>query len=214
MRMTTHGPAARLGPGAAGILMSPEEFDSRAAWQWKPGYRYELINGVLIVTPPADIGQSGPNDYLGYELHAYKEHHPQGFSLNLTTHEFPIRTRANRRIVDRVIWAGLGRMADPDQEPPTIVIEFVSPGKRSRTRDYDTKRMEYAEIKVLEYWVIDRFRRQMTVYGNAPSTPAEQVLGEKDVFTTPLLPGFELRLAKLFAINDAIDRARSQRQRE
>ena len=42
----------RLGPRSAGLLLTPKEFD-RA--RFEEGWRYELINGVLVVspTPPA-----------------------------------------------------------------------------------------------------------------------------------------------------------------
>jgi Uma2 family endonuclease len=53
---------------------------------------------------------------------------------------------------------------------------------------------------VSEYWVIDRFRRSLTVYRN---TPSELVVREAETYQTPLLPGFELPLAQLLAAADA-----------
>ncbi len=40
-----------LGLESAGILMSPDEFD--AAADYDESFRYELIHGVLVVTPMA-----------------------------------------------------------------------------------------------------------------------------------------------------------------
>lgn len=51
---------------------------------------------------------------------------------------------------------------------------------------------------VQEYWVVDRFRRTLTVF----RPDAKSVYDEDHVYTTPLLPGFELPLAKLFACAD------------
>ena len=51
-----------IGPELAGTYMKSDEFD--AAEDWDDGYRYELINGVLIVTPPPGEGECGPNDLL------------------------------------------------------------------------------------------------------------------------------------------------------
>ena len=62
-----------LSPELAGTLMTPEEFD--AAEECEEGYNYELINGVLVVSPPPLEGERGPNDYLGYLLRSYQEHH-------------------------------------------------------------------------------------------------------------------------------------------
>ena len=61
-----------------------------------------------------------------------------------------------------MIWAGLGRVPNPQTDVPAIVVEFVSRRHRDRVRD-EVKRREYLAIGVLEYWVIDRFRRIMTV---------------------------------------------------
>jgi Uma2 family endonuclease len=186
-----------IGPGVAGTLMTPEEFD--AAQDWEEGYVYELINEVLVVTPPAGIEERAPNDLLGQLLRNYRERHPLGKSLDYTVSEHTVRTGKNRRRADRVIWAGLGRLPDVDRDPPTIAIEFLSPGRRARKRDYDAKRKEYEKAGVIEYWIIDRFRKSFTVFRRKGRKSTELVFGANDVYTTPLLPGFELPLARLFA---------------
>jgi Uma2 family endonuclease len=180
--------------------MTPEEFDSITDYDDR--YRYELVHGVLVVTPPPAVTERDPNDELGYLLRFYKEHHPQGSHLDETLPELEIRPGDDRRRADRVIWAGLGRLPDPEEDVPTIAIEFVSRGKRDWLRDYEEKRREYLALGVAEYWVIDRFRRTMTVYRNPPRAPAEQVVAENEVYRTDLLPGFELPLARLFAVAD------------
>jgi len=85
---------------------------------------------------------------------------------------------------------------------PTIAVEFVSPRKRDWIRDYEQKRREYLALGVAEYWIIDHFRRTMTVYRNPPRVPAEQVVAENEVYRTDLLPGFELPLAQLLTVAD------------
>jgi Uma2 family endonuclease len=74
-----------LRPGLAGIRMSPEEFD--AVTECDRAYRYELINGVLVVTPPPQEAERGPNDELGYLLRTYRDYHPQGAVLDETLPE-------------------------------------------------------------------------------------------------------------------------------
>ena len=113
-----------------------------------------------------------------------------------------VKTGPNRRRADRVIWAGLGRK--PRQGgTPTIIAEFVSAGKRDRQRDYEEKRDEYLEIGVKEYWVIDRFQRALTVFTPRGKKIHKRVIPEKQTYTTDLLPGFELPLAKLLAAADS-----------
>src|SRR5262249_26305292 len=89
-----------FGPESNGILISPREFD-RA--QFVEGWRYELINGVLIVTSTPLPSERDPNEELGYLLRTYRDARPQGSGL-ITLPEQLIQTGANRRRADRVIW--------------------------------------------------------------------------------------------------------------
>jgi Uma2 family endonuclease len=195
----------KLAPELAGILLSPEEFD--AVEECDELYNYELVHGVLIVAPPPAIGERRPNDQLGHLLLSYKDHHPQGAALDLTVPEHLIGTPDSRRRADRVIWTGLGRIPNARQDQPTIAIEFVSASKRDFQRDYIDKRDEYLRAGVREYWIIDRFRRRMTVVRGGADPVTEIVITEQDTYTTPLLPGFELPLAQLLAVADAVEAA-------
>jgi Uma2 family endonuclease len=187
-----------FGPASAGTLMTPREFD-RA--DFVEGYRYELVHGVLIVSPSPLENERDPNEELGYLLRVYRDSHAEGKALDATLSEHTIRTKANRRRADRVIWAGLGRLPRR-KDTPTIVVEFISAGKKNRTRDYEEKRDEYLEMGVKEYWIFDRFRRTLTVYAAREGKVKKQVIREKQTYTTELLPGFELPLARLFALAD------------
>jgi Uma2 family endonuclease len=95
-------------------------------------------------------------------------------------------------------------MPNVQKDPPNIAVEFVSAGKRNRQRDYVDKRNEYMTAGLDEYWIIDRFRRMMTAVRRGQP---DLVIGETEVYRTTLLPGFELPLAQLLAVADAIDRA-------
>ncbi len=55
-----------LGPDSAGVRMTPEEFD--AIEDWDENYRYELIHGVLVVSPPPLDAEVGQNEMLGHWL--------------------------------------------------------------------------------------------------------------------------------------------------
>ena len=63
-------------------------------------------------------------------------------------------------------------------------------------------RGEYLAAGIAEYWVIDRFRRTMTVYVNAPGGAVERVVREDESYETPRLPGFVLPIARLLARAD------------
>lgn len=193
MSTTIASPSRPLGPWANGMFMSEDEFD--AITEGEPGYRYELLHGVLIVSPPPEFGERGPNDELGYLFRDYRYRHPQGQVVDGTVGEQTLRTSAGRRRADRVVWTGLGRRPNTSNDIPAIVIEFVSDSTRDRRRDHVEKRQEYQEIGVKEYWVIDRFLRVMTAYRGTETI----TIAENEVYTSPLLPGFELSPGRLFA---------------
>jgi Uma2 family endonuclease len=197
MTPTEIEPPLVLGPELAGTLMTPQEFD--AVEDCDDQWVYELIKGVLVVSPPPLEAERGPNEMLGHWLISYREYRRRGKMLDGTLPEQYVRTRGSRRRADRVIWAGLGRQPNVRKDRPTIVVEFVSAGKRSRRRDYLEKRKEYLAAGILEYWIVDRFRRIMTVY--RPRKP-EQIIQENEIYRPELLPGFVLSLSHLLAVAD------------
>ncbi|MEX2176477.1 MAG: Uma2 family endonuclease [Pirellulaceae bacterium] len=194
-------PQLRLDASANGRLMSIEEFEALEPDDCDQRFRYELINGVVIVSPPPSDGEIDTNDELGRLLRNY-QNTPAGKSLDATLFEREVRTRAGIRRVDRALWIGFGRPIKSKRDRATILIEFVSPGKRAALRDYEDKRDEYLEMGAKEYWVIDRFRRTMTVYFLPPAEPAKRIVTESEIYTTPLLPGFELPLKRLMQLAD------------
>ena len=184
----------------AGTRMTPEEFD--AVEEWDEDYKYELIHGILVVTPVPLPQETGPNERMGQWLLNYRDQHPQGASLDYTLMEQYVRTANSRRRADRLIWTGLGRLPRVKHDVPTIAVEFVSAGKRNRLRDYVEKRGEYLALGVREYWIIDRFRRTLTV---CRSGVHDQVIGEPETYETDLLPGFRLPLAPILEAADLWD---------
>jgi Uma2 family endonuclease len=191
----------RIGPDCAGLLLEGEEFD--AIEEWDELHDYELIRGVLVVAPIPLEEEASPNDHLGYLLRRYREDDPRGSALDATLPERYIATGpGTRRKPDRVIWAGLGRRPDWKADIPTIAVEFVSEGRRNWVRDYVTKKDEYLRIGVVEYWIIDRFARTMTVHRATEAGFVTTFITEAEVYGTPLLPGFELPLARLLEESD------------
>jgi Uma2 family endonuclease len=190
---------------SAGLFMSPEEFDNIE--QYDENFRYELINGVVVVSPIPLFEETDPNDLLGHFLKNYQRNHPQGKVLDATMPQQYVRTSTGRRIADRLLWIGLGRYPDRRNDVAKIAVEFVSGSKRDRQRDYVDKQSEYMEVGIQEYWIIDRFKRQMTVFLNEPSGIREQVISEKETHESPLLPGFQLPVGEILAEADKAAKA-------
>jgi len=193
-----------FGPRDAGLPMTLDEFEDT---EFERGYRYEVINGVLVVNAAPLEEERDANEELGHWLRTCQESHPEGQALNLTLPEHDLRTRSNYRRCDRAIWAGLGRhprtrgrMASRDV--PRIVVEFPSSRPADQRRDYKEEVGEYRDLGVQEYWIIDRFRRAMTVYYWRGKKWSKRTIRESDTYRTKLLPGFELPIARLFALSD------------
>ena len=191
-----------VGLESAGILMSPEEFD--AISEYDENFQYELIHGVLVVHPIPLPEESGPHEYLGYTLLNYQEHHPSGKALDYTLPQQYVQTSTSRRIADRLIWTGLGRLPSRRRDVATIAVEFVSSGRRNRERDYVAKREEYREAGILEYWIVDRFRRTLTVIRNSADGTVERVFTEQEEYEPERLPGYKFPLAQLLRSADRL----------
>ncbi len=206
----------RIGLRSSGLSMTAAEFDALPERAFDRNYRYELIRGVLIVTPPAGIGERSPNEELGHLIWFHRETHPQGRLIDGSVFEQTLPGGENRRRCDRAIWVGLGRTPDPEVDFPAIVVEFVSRSRRDFRRDYEEKRDEYRQAGALEYWIIDRFRRIMTAYRYARGEgqiEAVVTVVATDSYQTDLLPGFVLPLARLLqAADDWAPPTRPKRQ--
>lgn len=82
---------------------------------------------------------------------------------------------------------------------PDLVVEVAGPDTRSR--DEVLKRDLYARFGVREYWIVDPEIDVIRIYrrdGERFARPIELSRETKDVLTTPLLPGLEIPLARVF----------------
>ena len=87
------------------------------------------------------------------------------------------------------------------QGPPALVVEVLSPG--TRRRDEGIKRRLFDTKGVREYWLVDpkTFRVSICRREDDGSFPVVSTLTADghESLTTPLLPGFSLGVAELFA---------------
>lgn len=191
---------AVLGIESSGMLMTPEEFD--AVTEYDENYRYELIHGVLIVNPIPNPEETGPNELLGHLLWDYQQRDPRARTFDESLPQQYMRTATGRRIADRLIWIGLGRLPNPRKDAPAIAVEFVSAGRRNRRRDYIEKKQEYGDAGLKEYWIFDRFQRTLTVIAYSPTGTTESQIAEGATYGSPLLPGFVVLLDRILAAAD------------
>ena len=85
------------------------------------------------------------------------------------------------------------------QGAPNLVVEIGSPS--TRQRDETIKRKLYERFGVEEYWVIDPEIETIAVYrrtGESYQRVLELAVERDDTLTTPLLPGLQLPLERIF----------------
>jgi Uma2 family endonuclease len=186
---------------SAGITMTPEEFD--AIEDADELYRYELVRGVLVVCEFHAAAETDAGEELGHLLWRYKENHANGAVIDAMLPRWYVRTATSRRFADRVVWVGLRRKPEPMADAPAIAVEFVVSGRRYWPREYQEKWNDYRRAGVLEYWVIDGFERNMLVFRSGD--PQVVAIAERDTYRPPMLPGFELPLARVLATADRWD---------
>jgi Uma2 family endonuclease len=83
---------------------------------------------------------------------------------------------------------------------PDLTIEIISPG--TEKNDRETKREEYAQAGIPEYWIIDPDSKTLEVLRHNRDTEVYDLaaqLTERATLTSPTFPGFSLVLAELFA---------------
>ena len=119
---------------------------------------YELFNGELIEVPP----ESGENVQIANRLFLV-------FALLLGTDrvrghglELEVRGEPKNRYPDLTIireeHLQLLKKRNTirlSMAPPMVVVEIVSPGELQRDRDYLAKRLQYQDLSILEYWIVD-----------------------------------------------------------
>jgi Uma2 family endonuclease len=183
-----------LGPDDAGRAVSAEEF---ADADYQEPWRYEREGGRLIVMPPDGGEHQGTTSPWLRILFSFWEYHPE--VVQFIAPGAWVRVDAG---TDRIgdIGVYLAGEPAPEQIPdcvPAMMFEIVSPGRTSRNRDYVKKRAEYERLGVKEYVIVDRFKKHVTVH-TLKRGYQTRVLTGADTYTSPLLPGLAIELAKVW----------------
>ena len=119
---------------------------------------YELFNGELVAVPP----ESGFNVEIANLLFTlllpvvgYRRVRGQGLELEVQgepRNRFPDLTVICEEHVGQLRQRNTIRLS---MAPPLVVMEVVSPGEVQRNRDYVAKRVQYQDIGIPEYWIVD-----------------------------------------------------------
>jgi len=164
------------------------------------GKRHELIDGEHYVTPTPNLRHQDIVGTLYLLIATYLTDRPLGriffAPLDVILSLFDV-VEPDLLYVSRDREGELLR--DYVHGAPDLVVEVAS--KSTRKRDETIKRHLYERFGVSEYWVVDPELDVVRVCRRANdryNRPVELSREAGDVLTTPLLPGLEIPLSRIF----------------
>jgi Uma2 family endonuclease len=188
----------QLGPGDRGRSMTYEEF---MAGDYQEGYRYELIDGALFVSPAPNPPHALIFRWIWSALDQYTIQKPKIANFLAAPRIFvPTRQRTTAPEPDIAVYRDFP--TGPQRAPvrwqdysPLLVVEVLSPDNADK--DLVRNVELYFEVpSIKEYWLFDTRDDE-----NYPTLVVHRRHGSKwriitvapgEKYTTRLLPGFEL----------------------
>jgi Uma2 family endonuclease len=173
-------------------------------YSWKFEERVELIKGKIFKMSPAP---SSRHQQLAGRIHTLLDYFLIDKSCEAYIAPFDVRfPRKSKKdeeittvlqpdvcvICDRSKIQRKGCLGAPD-----IVVEVLSPSNSKK--ELKLKYQIYEESGVKEYWIVFPQNKLLIVYVlENGHFQASRPLTKVDMVTTPVLPGFELELSKVF----------------
>lgn len=166
------------------------------------GERYELIDGVLLVTPAPTWRHQTVSSNLIRALDA----HVRASRLGWVRDNLGIRVDDQTFVIPDAVFVSRERRAiiGPMElaGASDLLVEILSPS--TRRRDLLTKRALFARIGVREYWLIDPDALAVTVLALEEGRFVDSPQTGQGLITSCVLPAFSLRLADLFEDVDLV----------
>lgn len=135
-------------PRYAGLRLSAEEYLALP----DDGHRYELIDGVVILSPGPSFGHQDIRGHIEMQIRAYCEPRKLGW----------VASEVDIRLGPRLVYRPDLVFVSVEQSPkrpraidfaPRLVVEVLSPS--NAVTDLSTKRDDYETAGVLEYWIVN-----------------------------------------------------------
>jgi Uma2 family endonuclease len=161
------------------------------------GQKADLINGVIYMASPDNTDANDLFMWLGGLIYDFVHIKSLGrvfgsrvaFRLDDTNGPEPDVAFVSKPREGRI---KRGRV----EGAPDLAVEIVSP--ESEERDYKTKRAQYEEAGVHEYWIVDEAKKRVILLRLDKKGKYRQVRPKGDVLHSEAMPGFWLRRAWLW----------------
>jgi Uma2 family endonuclease len=165
------------------------------------GKRYEIIDGELFISDPGHWYHQATCGEIAVELMLWIRKSGNGKVVLAPGVIFD----AENAVAPDVVWVSSERLSlilgedGKLHNAPDLAVEVLSPGDRNERRDREAKLKLYSVRGVREYWIADWRAKSVEVYrrDNAALKLSAKLYAE-DELTSPLLPGFNVKVARLF----------------
>lgn len=176
----------------AGLRLTADEYFALP----DDGNKYELIDGVVVMSPSPTPKHQKISGIIYGELYAHIRRNRLGLLL------FETDVRLGRRPDGRdlvyrpeIVFVAASRVAQIGERiaiAPDLVVEIISPD--SRSLDSETKYEDYERAGVREFWLIDPPEERMTFFRLADGRFAPATIAN-DRYASEIVSGFELDLS-------------------
>lgn len=160
--------------------------------------RYEVVDGVLLLTPAPTPYHQTVAMRLGFLVHAFVESNRLGqifiAPCDVVLSRFDV-------LQPDIFFISTGRLSIIGEkhisDAPDLVVEVLSPS--TADRDQVAKAGQYAKFGVAEMWIVDPAAHTVEVLRNSPDGfRRESTYAATDVLRSPTIPGLEIPLHRVF----------------
>ncbi len=192
-------------------LVSDEGLEVSEAEYWEHYYNrddfsYEWNNGVLEVKPMADYQSSEAYKWFLMLLEEYLKYNPIaksiyldiGFRLSFAGQKVSIR-KPDLALILESNTVDIAKTDSTFKGIYDVCIEFLSDSKKSEVeRDTVTKKAEYGQSGVKEYYIIDRKGKETSFYYLSQRGQYLAIKSKDGVIKSTVLPGLQFRVIDLY----------------
>ena len=165
---------------------------------------YELVDGQLIEMPPASFLHSDIIDLIADCFKAIARQYK--LDIKIKTGDVGVRTGINSSripdiaVIDGRVYSSYRRDKSAVIEAGLILaVEVVSPGAEQIERDYTDKAIEYQNIGIPEYWIVDPSEQKITVSILDKGSYTKTVFVGAEVVASPTLPQLKITATEILS---------------
>ncbi len=167
--------------------LQPIRFDEFESMEKQESLNYELIDGIVMMSPRPSKEHQDISGNLYFELrNTLKSDCKPILEVDLVLDE-------NNFIPDLMVICNDELKGKRHEKAPLIVIEIISPS--SASHDYFVKRLKYEQLGIPEYWIVSPEEKCIMVIAFERKQQERYCEGRVTSFT---MPDLQIDLNKIF----------------